>query len=506
MSGRSTPRSRRLAKAPLDRAALARLLVELHASAVTGTLTLRHGERRADVTLRAGLVVRVQGSEPGPYLGPLLYELGALGPAALDETLAEVARTRRLHGEVLLERGAITRARLDEGLREQTLRRLQDLFTFPPDTEVVLDDAPPPAARDDDRPAVPPWPAILRSLRERPPVERALSSLDGVVKLRPGVALEAFGFSEEEREVVEALEGPARTVAQILSSSPLGPERTRALLVLLDLARALSTFSVAPVGPAALGAKGVREKASEIAAQAAHVVLGVAKDASDEAVRAAYLRLARVWHPDRLPPSLSAQAADCERVFRAVTAAYQQMSERRVLQATGSRSSTCPPDDEPVVPPLREVDAALARGDLACASALAGALRAAGKEGPAARAVILWCDAAAGAAPEDAVARAIVALDSLLAGDPECARALYYRGMLHKRLGRPDRAARDFRKVVRLEPRHVEAARELRLHEMRSRGGAAEPPPPSSRRESTKVLSQQPASGLHRLFAKLAGR
>ena len=74
----------------------------------------------------------------------------------------------------------------------------------------------------------------------------------------------------------------------------------------------------------------------------------------------------------------------------------------------------------------------------------------------------------------------ITMLDEVLRGDPRYERALFYRGMLLKRSGRGEKALRDFQLAAELNPRNLDAQREVRLHEMRTRDGrpkeGAEPP------------------------------
>jgi hypothetical protein len=115
-----------------------------------------------------------------------------------------------------------------------------------------------------------------------------------------------------------------------------------------------------------------------------------------------------------------------------------------------------------------DVDTALARGDLKVAETHARVLVNGGAEGPTARAVLVWCGIGAGTFTDpEGLELAHAMLDRLLTGDPECTRALFYRGQIAKRLGRGDAAARDFRKVVRLDPTNLDAQREVRLHPVR---------------------------------------
>jgi tetratricopeptide (TPR) repeat protein len=65
----------------------------------------------------------------------------------------------------------------------------------------------------------------------------------------------------------------------------------------------------------------------------------------------------------------------------------------------------------------------------------------------------------------------------VLAKEPEYERALFYRGVLLKRSGLADKALRDFRLAATLNPKNLDAVREVRLHEMRKRSGGDEPPP-----------------------------
>ena len=94
----------------------------------TGTFTFHQGSRCDVLSMRAGKITSVHTSEPVGYLGSILYELGYIDAGTLDATLLEIAKSRRLHGNVLVERGAITRGQLEEGLVEQTFRKVQHLL------------------------------------------------------------------------------------------------------------------------------------------------------------------------------------------------------------------------------------------------------------------------------------------------------------------------------------------------------------------------------------------
>jgi tetratricopeptide (TPR) repeat protein len=64
-------------------------------------------------------------------------------------------------------------------------------------------------------------------------------------------------------------------------------------------------------------------------------------------------------------------------------------------------------------------------------------------------------------------------LDDVLRKDRHLERALFYRAELLKRSGDYEQAIRDYRKAVRLNPRNIDAAREVRLHDLRQRKASA---------------------------------
>jgi Tfp pilus assembly protein PilF len=96
-------------------------------------------------------------------------------------------------------------------------------------------------------------------------------------------------------------------------------------------------------------------------------------------------------------------------------------------------------------------------------------------------------------------------LDTAVTLNEKCERAYYYRAMLHKRLANERDAFRDFKKASDLNPRNLDAVREVRLANMRSTGKiqAAAPSdaaPPSKRGGRP---SQRPPEGGGGLFGKL---
>ncbi|EEH55772.1 uncharacterized protein MICPUCDRAFT_18794, partial [Micromonas pusilla CCMP1545] len=57
-----------------------------------------------------------------------------------------------------------------------------------------------------------------------------------------------------------------------------------------------------------------------------HAVLGVARGASDEEIKAAYRAAAMRWHPDRNASMDAAAASVAEERFKRVSDAYERLS------------------------------------------------------------------------------------------------------------------------------------------------------------------------------------
>ena len=449
----------------------------------SGTFTFRHGTRTDIVTLRGGQIAVVRTSDPLGYLGGVLHELGCIDITTLDTTLREVVRSKRLHGEILLERGAITPERLADGLAEQTFRKAQHLFTLPEEAtwtfRADVDDLS--EARDEARPAIETWKAIWRGLRDQPVaahIRRTLEKVDGAIRIANLKLIDQFGLMDDERAVCEELLAQPTTLARLRRQSPLSAAHTELLVYLLALSRVVVRVEAQAVGPAELGVEGVRERARNIDDEDPKTVLGIRAGSSIEAARAAYFRLARLWHPDRVPKALDEVRSECAHVFSRLGDAHRTLSEAnaRLSQPPPAIAGSLFP--EPQAVPLqaitmRDVDAALAENDLEVADGLARALSSAGAAGPAARAVVAWCGAGAGlSSSTESLERAFAALERIVTGDPDCIRALFYRGQISNRLGRIDAALRDYRKVLRLDPRHEEARRELSWHETRHLQGS----------------------------------
>jgi len=244
------------------------------------------------------------------------------------------------------------------------------------------------------------------------------------------------------------------------------------------------------------------ERATNIDRADYFTMLDIARDASVEEVEATFFTLAKKWHPDRLPPELAPVRTYCSRVFARMSEAHATLSDSELrgqymnLLADGSGS----PDVRETVAKVIEAatdfqkaEVCLRRSDYAQAEVLCRkALEADGTQ-PDYLAMLAWLLALK---PENQTADktkdSIAMLDRAIAMSGRSEKAYFWRGMLNKRLGRAELAFRDFKTSAELNPRNIDAAREVRLHRMRRGPRSSSPPPLNSSRSVPPPGSARP--------------
>ena len=249
----------------------------------------------------------------------------------------------------------------------------------------------------------------------------------------------------------------------------------------------------------------LQQAAEKILAADLFAVLGVSRSATVDEVRAAFVAAARSWHPDKVPPGLEDLRGEFASVFARLEQARATLSDPSLrLRYAGdlAQGKAAPPPGAPADrAAATNAEAAL---ELRKAEALLKKQDTAGAESHARRAVQLAPTVADHQAflialqankPDCDLERArgfVAELDRLIARDERCERAFFVRGTLQKRLGRSAEAARDFARAAELNPRNLDAAREVRLHQMR--------------REKESVAKAPPDEGVGGFFRKLFKR
>jgi curved DNA-binding protein CbpA len=300
--------------------------------------------------------------------------------------------------------------------------------------------------------------------------------------------------------------------------SPPAPEPARASSPAFDASPSRPPKSLSGLSPElAQRWEEIVERAASINRSDYFAMLDVKRDSTLEAVQKAFFSLAKKWHPDRLPLELSPVRDACSRVFARMSEAHTTLSDPAkrenymLLLADGSGS---PETQEKVAKVIdaatnfQKAEVCLRRGDHAQAEALCQLALSADSTQSDYLAMMAWLLALKpeNQSPEKTT-RSLLMLTEAIKLNARCEMAYFWRGMLLRRLGKGDAAMRDFREVVELNPRNIDAAREVRLHRMR--GGRLSTKPPESKGDSaspprrSSPLPSKPEDGKGRLFDRL---
>jgi curved DNA-binding protein CbpA len=237
------------------------------------------------------------------------------------------------------------------------------------------------------------------------------------------------------------------------------------------------------------------DRASTIDRADYFMMLDLPRDATQSDVESAFFGLAKKWHPDRLPADLAPVRDACSRVFGRMSEAHSTLmdGDKRVrymrLVADGSGSPEMQETVAKVVEAaqsFQKAEVCFKRVDYVQAEDWCRKAVRADPTQPDYHAMLAWLIALkpASQSPEK-TNECIRMLDRAIKMSDKCEKAYYWRGALYKRLGRSSRAIQDFKVAADLNPRNIDAAREVRLHEMRGGGrGSSKPPQGSSNRPS----------------------
>jgi len=222
----------------------------------------------------------------------------------------------------------------------------------------------------------------------------------------------------------------------------------------------------------------ILSKAEQVDSQSHYEALGVAKSAPKEEIQKAFFALAKVWHPDKLPSALADVRDACSKVFARLSEAHSVLIDpaRRGDYDKALREGIGSMEEQQKVQEVLEASnnfqkalIFIKRNDTTQGEELARKALAADPTQADYLALVTWLDAQKPVNQNrDRTLGLIAKLDEAIKMNGNCERAHYYRGMLHKRTDNMKQAIKDLKRAVELNPHNLDAAREIRLHSMRS--------------------------------------
>jgi len=221
----------------------------------------------------------------------------------------------------------------------------------------------------------------------------------------------------------------------------------------------------------------IEAKARDVETETLFQVLGVPETATRDQIKNAYFEAAKRYHPDRLGSlGLEALRSETEKIFRRVSEAYgilfddQRRDEykRNMSKPAAEKES---PEAHAQAMRIFEAEMAFRRGEILMRkNDLNGAIaefEAAVNGNPQEGEHLAWLAWARVAAGQLSFADAKGRFQEATRLSPKCARAYYFLGLSLKDGKELDRALQMFKKAMELDPRLIDAEREVRLINMR---------------------------------------
>ena len=240
----------------------------------------------------------------------------------------------------------------------------------------------------------------------------------------------------------------------------------------------------------------VVERCQKIEKQNYYDMLEVPRDASAEAVRKQYYAIAKRWHPDRALGELSPLKPYVEACFAIFTVANETLGDdkRRANYLRQVQEGGGTPEADRTMEAIlwaakehQKAEVLFKRRDFeGAATILAAAIQITPDESDvlAAYAWALFNMPVSEARDQEMM----MLVSRALAIEPKHDRAHYYKGLMYVRAGQDANAAKHFREAAEINPKNLDAAREVRLVEMRTKGGAknSKAPPPKDDKAKPK--------------------
>lgn len=451
-------------KSTLGATPLLHVLISLLSREATGTLVIEpeNGGRSA-IYIDAGVPVKTSTAEPVCRLSELLVNQGQIDSNTAQLNFDAAKSLQGLYGEHLVHRNLVDERTLNDTLKTQLVMKLSWAAALPEHSAVNLFEnvdflSTWPDAPVFDSPLEAIW-ALARNHVDLKSVSAVLRQLVGrPLRLHPLSQPKWFGFNAEEQQVVERLVEGVTDMQTLMQSVPVPARTVQIMLYVLTITRHLDLGQRKPPIGFEVSGSGQRRRVDVRTALVNPELANAAAEASVYKSESA-----------RIPPGAEEQ----DRAQNSAQSLYAMQRAEFFLER-------------------QKFDEAEAEAKLAIEYC---------PQQPECLALYAWIQACKWGEGAD-LTKCLAVLTNALEKAPVDEKLRYRRARLLSRLGHVDEALHEFRLIVELNPRHIDAQREIRLWDMRygnKRGGSGE----FSRPVAPRVSERPPPVGL---FGRLFGR
>lgn len=473
------------------------LLHTIHQDALDGVLLLDHGRKKKAIEFRGGWPAAVRSNLVSECLGQHLVEKGLVTQAQLDESIERMRGGEGLQGEILVAMDVLDEEGLVEALEDHAREKFLELFgwrdgRFEMRRGVHLEKGS--SIGLDGHPSR----LILDGVRDRYPLKQIdryfAAHRDAFLVPSSDVhaELEDLTLTGPELGWIRSMDGATR-IAE-LERAPEPIRRLAFALLCVDAVSVEARAGDRRASQAAMGQlDGGRRRSEKSAGDDAlrielaslanamqdkdhYGVLGVARDASDDEIEAAFSTLARRTHPDRFHGASSSVRHLAAQVFAKVGEAHAAIGHAAgreaysVELAQGRRRAEAVDEGRRAL----QAETEFQRGEALLAQrAYESALLCFGRamenfpsEGEY-HSYYGWCLYLCHSDNQIMLGEALEHCRTgvKLAKDRE--KPYLLLGRLYKAMGKPGAAKKMFSRAVEIRPQCVEAMRELRIMNMR---------------------------------------
>ncbi len=332
------------------------LFLGLRAGKKTGIAVFEQNRAVKKVYFKEGYVLFASSNLDNDRLGECLLRVGAITREQYDISVELLKKTEKKQGAILLELGILSSKDLVASVQLQVASIILSLFSWR-DGSYRFDEGPPPL--DDIIPLqMSSGNLILEGVRRLdwqivrdslPPLETVLRPATDPVAL-----FQSADLSENQKAVLSLIDGK-RSIKEICSLSKAGDFYTLKVIYILlslrmaevgmieseeerDFAREAVKQAVAveerkPERSGAAASSPMKQKIlkalEKLDGQDHREVLGLNEDFSPQEAQTAYLRLAKLYHPDRhFDGDMQDMKSALEKLFSRITEAYNVLSNK----------------------------------------------------------------------------------------------------------------------------------------------------------------------------------